>query len=133
MFTIDPMSRCPVYEQIIKQLERFVLTGVLKPGSQLPSVRSLSAELGINPNTIQKAYSELDTRGVVCTVPGKGGFISQNATALLYEYKLQKLSELRDMVNEMALAGIAEEDLLCLIQEVYSHKETPRKGRNPDD
>ena len=60
MFHIDPLSRKPVYEQIIDQMERFVLTGLMKPGTQLPSVRSLSMELSINPNTIQKAYSELD-------------------------------------------------------------------------
>ena len=55
MFHIDPLSRKPVYEQIIDQMERFVLTGLMKPGTQLPSVRSLSMELSINPNTIQKA------------------------------------------------------------------------------
>ena len=65
MFHIDPLSRKPVYEQIIDQMERFVLTGLMKPGTQLPSVRSLSMELSINPNTIQKAYSELDARGVI--------------------------------------------------------------------
>ena len=52
-------------EQIIDQMERFVLTGLMKPGTQLPSVRSLSMELSINPNTIQNAYSELDARGVI--------------------------------------------------------------------
>ena len=57
MFQIDTLSRVPVYEQIIEQMERFVLAGLLKPGTQLPSVRSLSTELSINPNTIQKAIS----------------------------------------------------------------------------
>ena len=65
MFMIDPMSRQPVYEQIIRQMERFILSGMLAPGDQLPSVRSLSLELSINPNTIQKAYSELDVRGII--------------------------------------------------------------------
>ena len=69
MFMIDPMSRQPVYEQIIRQMERFILSGMLAPGDQLPSVRSLSLELSINPNTIQKAYSELDVRGIIYSVP----------------------------------------------------------------
>ena len=62
MFVVDVMSRVPVYEQIIKQVEEQVLTGILKEGDKLPSVRSLSVKLSINPNTIQKAYTELDRR-----------------------------------------------------------------------
>ena len=57
MFQIDIMSRIPVYEQLIRQTEKFILLGVLKEGDKLPSVRQLSAELSINPNTIQKAFS----------------------------------------------------------------------------
>ena len=60
MFQIDVMSRKPVYEQLINQMERFILTGVMHQDDQIPSVRSLSVELAVNPNTIQKAYSELD-------------------------------------------------------------------------
>ena len=62
MFQIDIMSRIPVYEQIIRQTEKFILIGVLNAGDKLPSVRQLSAELSINPNTIQKAFTELDRK-----------------------------------------------------------------------
>ena len=86
MFRIDALSRQPVYEQIIDQLERLVLAGVIKPGEQIPSVRSLSVQLSINPNTIQKAYAELDRRGILCSVPGRGCYISENARALLSIY-----------------------------------------------
>ena len=65
MFVVDVMSRVPVYEQIIKQVEEQVLTGILKEGDKLPSVRSLSVKLSINPNTIQKAYTELDRRQLI--------------------------------------------------------------------
>ena len=65
MFHLDVMSRMPVYEQIIDELERFILTGVIKPRDQLPSVRGLSVELSINPNTILKAYNELDSRKII--------------------------------------------------------------------
>ena len=66
---IDSMSRQPVYEQIVDQVEQMILSGLMRPGEQLPSVRSLSLELSINPNPIQKAYSELDGRGIIYTLP----------------------------------------------------------------
>ena len=68
---IDSMSRQPVYEQIVDQVEQMILSGLMRPGEQLPSVRSLSLELSINPNTIQKAYAELDGRGIIYTLPGR--------------------------------------------------------------
>lgn len=74
MFQIDIMSRIPVYEQLIRQTEKFILLGVLKEGDKLPSVRQLSAELSINPNTIQKAFTELDRRGIIFSVNGRGEF-----------------------------------------------------------
>ena len=72
MFQIDALSRVPVYEQLVDQMEKLVLSGLLKAGDPMPSVRSLSLDLLINPNTIQKAYSELDRRGILMSVPGKG-------------------------------------------------------------
>ena len=83
MFVIDVMSRVPVYEQIINQVEEQIMTGILKEGDKMPSVRSLSVKLSTNPNTIQKAYSELDRRQMIVTVPGRGSFISSDALAAL--------------------------------------------------
>jgi GntR family transcriptional regulator len=122
MFQIDVLSRKPVYEQIVSQMERFVLTGILAPGSQLPSVRSLSVELAINPNTIQRAYTELDRKGVICSVPGKGCFVSESAAKVLSEMKREKLVDLRELVWEMKLAGVTLEELLDLIRQVYEEK-----------
>ena len=70
MFQIDPMSREPVYEQIIQQVQQFILTDVLQPGGQIPSVRSVSMTNSINPRTILKAYTELDAKGLIQSVPG---------------------------------------------------------------
>ena len=105
MFQIDSMSRIPIYEQIINQVESFVMSGLLKPGEQLPSVRSLSMDLTINPNTIQKAYSELDLRGIIFSVPGKGCFVSDGAIKILSEDQRGKLDELAQMIKDMAFAG----------------------------
>ena len=123
MFQIDVLSRTPVYEQIVTQMERFVLTGVLAPGSQLPSVRNLSVELAINPNTIQRAYTELDRKGIICSVPGKGCFVSESAVRVLSEMKREKLVDLKELVWEMKLAGVTKEELQILLQQVYESEE----------
>ncbi len=122
MFHIDPLSRQPVYEQLIDQLERLVLTGLLPPETQLPSVRSLSLELTINPNTIQKAYSELDTRGIIYSVPGIGCFVSPQAVPLLQAHTRNKLSALRTLAGELALGGIQKNELIDCINEVYEER-----------
>ncbi len=120
MFRIDPLSRQPVYEQLIDQLERFVLLDILPADTQLPSVRSLSLELSINPNTIQKAYSELDNRGIIYSVPGIGCFVSQNAKAVLMDLKRKKLTSLQALVSELAMAGIPKQEILDCIETAYS-------------
>lgn len=129
MFMIDPMSRQPVYEQIIRQMERFILSGMLVPGDQLPSVRSLSMELSINPNTIQKAYSEMDLRGIIYSVPGRGCFVSENAAALLGEYKRTQLRTLSQLTQELAMAGIPQEDVNRCVEETYHQAKKERVDR----
>lgn len=120
MFQIDSLSRQPVYEQLIEQLERFILSGVLHPGDQLPSVRSLSIQLSINPNTIQKAYGELDTRGIIYSIPGIGCFVAENAVAILAALKRRKLTDLRALTQELALAGVPAEELHEIITTTYN-------------
>jgi len=120
MFRIDPLSRQPVYEQLIEQLERLVLLDLLTAQTQLPSVRSLSLELSVNPNTIQKAYSELDTRGIIHSVPGIGCFVTDDAKRLLLEHNRKKLSVLQALAAELRLAGIPKEELLACIDLEYS-------------
>lgn len=122
MFQIDVMSRIPVYEQIIKQIEFFILAGLLKKNDQLPSVRSLSMELSINPNTIQKAYSELDRRGLIYSVPGKGCFVSEKSYSLLSESKRGRVDELEALLTELAFAGISKEQILEVVERAYKKK-----------
>ena len=119
MFQIDALSRQPVYEQIVEQMERFVLTGIMRPGDQMPSVRSLSAELSINPNTIQKAYSELDRRGILTSVPGRGCFVSSKAPEELSRLMRGKLTDLQDLVRSLKLAGIGWEEIREAAENAY--------------
>lgn len=123
MFVVDVMSRVPVYEQIIKQVEEQVLTGILKEGDKLPSVRSLSVKLSINRNTIQKAYTELDRRQLIITVPGKGSFISEKAIEVVGANSREKMTELNKIIRELALAGVTKEEIINNIEEVFNNTE----------
>lgn len=123
MFVVDVMSRVPVYEQIIKQVEEQVLTGILKEGDKLPSVRSLSVKLSINPNTIQKAYTELDRRQLIIIVPGKGSFISEKAIEVVVANSREKMTELNKIIRELALAGVTKEEIINNIEEVFNNTE----------
>ena len=76
MFTIDLTSRIPIYEQIYQKIVMLILNGTLAENDQLPSVRSLAKSTGVNPNTVAKAYQELERNGVIYSVPGRGSFIS---------------------------------------------------------
>ena len=122
MITIDLMSRVPIYEQIIEQLETFVLKGILNVGDQIPSVRNLSIQLSINPNTIQKAYSELVRTGIIDTVPGRGSFIAKEAKANLRNLQGNQLKELSNIVEKLALAGISKEEIIESINKVFLEK-----------
>ena len=119
MFVIDVMSRVPVYEQLIKQVEDQVLTGIMREGDKMPSVRSLSMERSTNPNTIQKAYTELDRRGIIVSVPGKGSFISSGAVRIVEEKSKDKLGELKEIVTQLAYAGMSKSEIIDMIEEVY--------------
>ena len=119
MFTIDVMSRVPVYEQLIKQVEDQVLKGIMKEGDKMPSVRSLSMELSTNPNTFQKAYMELDRRGILVSVSGKGFFISAEALKTVGNQSKEKLSDLKEIVRKLAYAGVSKSEITDMIEEVY--------------
>lgn len=119
VFQIHPYSPIPVYEQIIHQVERFVLSGIMQEGDALPSVRNLSIQLSVNPNTIQKAYSELDKRGISCAVPGKGCFIAAGARVRLTENYRSRLNDMADLIKELVMAGISKEEILACVEKAY--------------
>lgn len=127
MVTIDKFSRTPVYEQIAEGICREVLCGLLKEGDQIPSVRELSVLLTTNPNTVQKAYLELDRRGVISTAPGVGTFIRQGATSALRESKKAKLADLAALVKELSVAGIPEQELQKIVRTVYAESNSNEK------
>lgn len=117
MFIIKPTSRLPIFEQLKAQILEFISLGVLSPNDKLPSVRSLATELSINPNTVAKAYQELELQGYVYTVPGKGCFVGDNN--LDDQIKQVKLKEFRGVVEEFKRYNIPMDDLVDTIKAVY--------------
>ena len=110
---LDPGSGIPYYRQIILQIEMAVADGRLKPGSQLPTVRGLAVDLQVNPNTVARAYNELEIRGLVSTQHGTGTFISDKEIALSDADREQVLSQLvRGFVSQAASYGFTVQDLV---------------------
>lgn len=122
MFVIDPMSRTPIYEQLCSQVEKLILVDVLAAGDQLPSVRTLSCTLSINPNTVQKAYTDLTQKGILCAVPGKGCFVAADAVSILKSGSRERLRVFEDTVRDLKLAGISKEELFRLVETVYTER-----------
>jgi len=124
MFQIDAMSREPVYEQIIHQVEQFILTDVLQPEAQIPSVRSVSMTNSINPRTILKAYTELDARGLIQSVPGKGYYVCADAQQKLLEKGREKMKDL----TEMLTAGVTKEEITACVEQAFTEAKELQKG-----
>ncbi len=122
MFIIDLSSRLAIYEQIVRQVEEGILKGLLQPKEQLPSVRSLSLELALNPNTVSKAYTELERRGIIYTAVGKGCFIAPNAYTVISQKITENFEEFLRQVKNYKAAGVSAEKLISLIQQLYKEE-----------
>ena len=117
MVHLDYRDARPIYTQIIDGFKEQISTGVLQSGDKLPSVRELAAELAINPNTIQRAYNELETSGYCCSVPGKGCFAVHTYRAQDDARRLSLEQQLRELLQELRAMGVSEEDIQALCRE----------------
>lgn len=108
MFILDLKSRVPIYEQLKNRTLELIMAGVLEQDSQLPSVRSLARDLGVNPNTIQKAYQDMEKEGIIYSVAGKGSFVNdinsvkQKEVGLAFDHLEAVLKQLRDAKADKA-------------------------------
>lgn len=114
MIAINYRDPRPIYEQIQSELRRLMLTGALPPGSRLPSVRELAGQLAINPNTIQRAYRELESDGYILSVAGKGSFVAQIGQ-LAEQQKKQAVEAFRAAAQRLRALGLGEEELAALL------------------
>ncbi|TFE02189.1 GntR family transcriptional regulator [Jeotgalibacillus salarius] len=118
MFTLDTRSRVPIYEQLMDQLKTLMIRDLLQQDDQLPSVRNLAQELTINPNTIQKAYRELEREGFIYSVPGKGSFVAPLQNDGNEERLGMLRQDLEKIVSEFLFLGGSKDDLINLIQKI---------------
>lgn len=116
MLQLDYKSGVPICDQIVKGFIRMRALGLVESGEQLPSVRALAVELSVNPNTIQKAYQILENSGIICTVKGKGSFISDDAaadTAVILSAK----KDFGEAVRKAAELGLTEAELTEIVRD----------------
>lgn len=116
MISLNYRDSRPIYEQIRDGLRKLIVTGALSADEKLPSVRALAAQLAINPNTIQRAYNELEGEGYIYSVPGKGSFAAANAAADS-AWRAELLTQVRELLSELRYLGVSQQELLNLVKE----------------
>ena len=118
MISLNYRDSRPIYEQIEDGMRKLIVTGALGADEKLPSVRALAAQLAINPNTIQRAYNELEGEGYIYSVPGKGSFASANAGADEARRR-ELLGKVRELLAELRYLGVSQQELADLVKEVF--------------
>ncbi len=113
MIHLDYRDSRPIYQQVKDNLRRMMVTGVLNAGDKLPSVRALASQLSINPNTIQRAYAELEAEGYVVSVTGKGNFVAEGDTQNQAR-RQELLAKMRPMMEELKALGMTAEEFAAL-------------------
>lgn len=117
MISIHPRDPRPIWLQIKEDLCRLILSGVLQEGERLPSVRELAGQLAINPNTIQRAYRELEQEGFICSMTGKGSFVSA-LSQVDDGRRTAKLAEFREAAQELMKLGMSRQELEALLKQL---------------
>jgi GntR family transcriptional regulator len=112
ILNLDPRSNTPIWEQVVHQIKELILKEILQPEDKLPSVRELSGTLLINPNTVSKAYQELERQGIIETLRGKGTFVSAFITPRADEQKITEMKQqIKQLVIEASYLGIDQQTL----------------------
>jgi len=122
-FTLDTVNGAPIYRQIIQQIEYAILSGRIQPGDRLPTIRSLAVELKTNPNTIAKAYNELEIRGILTTQVGSGTYISDKKPVIEEDSLKRKIREVAGrFMQEMRDLGVEKKELPGLIESLIKEE-----------
>ena len=113
MIHLDYRDSRPIYQQVKDNLRHLMVTGVLNAGDKLPSVRALASQLSINPNTIQRAYAELEAESYVVSVTGKGNFVAEGDTQNEARRR-ELLAKMKPLMEELKALGMTAEELAAL-------------------
>ena len=129
MILLDPRDHRPIYEQIIEKMSELLAMGALPQDEPLPSVRALAAELSINPNTVQRAYVELERRGFIYSIKGKGNFAADPEQ--IRAARMEDVgAELDAALRKAAAHGMREDEVLSRVHLIYSAASAAGQGRN---
>lgn len=115
MIQINYQDKRPIYEQVVDRFKQLIVKGILQPEDKLPSVRTLAIDLSINPNTIQKAYQELERLGFIYTVKGRGNFVADSAN-WISDTASQSMERFRQAVRELHALGISQDEMIDVIR-----------------
>ena len=118
MFYIDYQDKRPIYEQVMEKLQNLIVKGALESNAKLPSVRTFAMELSINPNTIQRAYAELEKSGFVYTVKGRGNFVSDRGV-WMQEEKKETIKRVKKSLLAAVQLGIARGEIEIIVADCY--------------
>ena len=110
-------SDLPIYTQLVGQMEQDIASGAMPPGARLPSVRELAAELGVNPNTVQRALQELERAGLIYTQRTSGRFVTEDTAAIARCKHALGESQIKEFLAAMTLLGYRRQDIIALLQE----------------
>lgn len=120
MYIVSQSAKEPIFEQIITQTKQYIQIGVLKPGDKLPSVRALAEELGINPNTVAKAYQKMELLGIIVSSYKRGYFIQENIDKSTW--KKEQMNDLKQVLDQLAKSKIPLDDILDFVKTNYSQE-----------
>lgn len=132
MILIDYRDRRPIYEQVVEKMADLMIRGILPQDSQLPSVRSLATDLAINPNTIQRAYVELERQGYIYSVKGKGSYVAENHQ-IREKNRQEVLKSLEALVEKAEAAGVTMLEFQEAVIQMYGKKKKPEEGEERYD
>jgi len=118
MIVLDYRDKRPIYEQVVEKLEHLIICGGLEANSKLPSVRALAMDLSVNPNTIQRAYTQLEQDGYIYTIIGRGNYVTDKSEWQSGHFKALK-HDFQALLRQAKDSGIKKEELLALIHSVY--------------
>ncbi len=121
MIVLDYRDKRPIYEQVIEKLEHLIICGGLEANSKLPSVRALAMELSVNPNTIQRAYAQLEQDGYIYTILGRGNYVTDKSEWQTGHFESLK-DELSQLVTKAYEAGLPYNDLQQVIDSIYKQE-----------
>lgn len=121
MILLDYRDKRPIYEQIVEKMEQLIVSGGLEPLTKMPSVRSLAMELSVNPNTVQRAYAQLEQDGYLYTISGRGSFVT-DAGEWRESRQGKILQEWQEITLKAKEAGLSQEELAEKLQQIYGEE-----------